>query len=497
MLVQKTKTSERSFGMKKITCLILAALLAASSFLVTANAQNNTVKVQIPTFYTEIDLMSVDNRYVEYPFIVYKDVTYLPMTLELSKRFGFAVSFDAKDGLYVTKSNVSYMLESAELFGKSYYNEYGKAYDAVLPEYPIYLNGEKINNYTEEYPLLNFRGVTYFPLSWKYAVEEFRWATAWSHKDNSFKVYPYYVNYSGISPRKMTDEYIYFQGAQYEPVFSLDSGGNIINNKNFTGGIAQFRLDLESGTLERLQTTETEHTNETYAGEENLQVPELSVTDGKLHYDDTEIFDLPEKSFDTLRFTREYSFDDTSFLFAELIPGNAPPLGIQDREYIFKKTADGITQIEWDTKNNLSDILSDGKGGYFLCTYGYSPYGSGRHSNEYSDIYHMDKDGNITALSELYENINSIKLICENGGKLYVQAMQYTADKNMPGTQGFSPENSGFYEIDESLEIKKLYPYILGDVFTAPNGDIFCITDYARDQRLVNIKTGQILYFNM
>lgn len=483
--------------MRKIISLILATTLAASSSVMTANAQNATVKVQIPTFYTEIDKISVDNRYVEYPFIVYKDVTYFPMTYELCHRFGFMVEFDAQDGLYITKSYIEKRSVQAELFGKSFYNEYGKMYDAVLPEYPIYLNGEKINKYTEEYPLLNFRGVTYFPLSWKYAYEEFEWIPDWSQEENSFVITSYTVNYSGISPWKITDEYVYFQGAQYDNIIGLDTGGNLFSKKEFTGNISQFCLDVKKGILEKLAPTAERYKAEIYVREENLQVPELSVSDGRLYYNGTEIFGLPEKRFDTLRFTREYSFGDTSFLFAELIPGNAPPLGIEDREYIFKKTANGITQIEWDTKNNLSDILPDGKGGYFLCTTGYSPKGSGRWSNEYSDIYHMDENGNTAALSELYDNINSIRLICEKDGKLYVQAMKYTEDKNMPGTLRFNPAISGFYEINEDLGIKKLYPYILGDIITTPDGGIYCITDYARNQRLVSIRTGQIMHFGM
>lgn len=37
------------------------------------------------------------------------------------------------------------------------------------------MNGKKIDNSKEEYPLLTFRNVTYFPLTWHFAAEEFGW----------------------------------------------------------------------------------------------------------------------------------------------------------------------------------------------------------------------------------------------------------------------------------------------------------------------------------
>jgi len=40
-----------------------------------------------------------------------------------------------------------------------------------------------IDNTKEEYPLLLFRGLTYFPLTWRFAVDEFGWAYSFNHKD--------------------------------------------------------------------------------------------------------------------------------------------------------------------------------------------------------------------------------------------------------------------------------------------------------------------------
>ena len=39
----------------------------------------------------------------------------------------------------------------------------------------------------------------------------------------------------------------------------------------------------------------------------------------------------------------------------------------------------------------------------------------------------------------------------------------------------------------------KIYPYIYGETFIAPNGDVFCSANYAREQRLVNVTKGIII----
>ena len=74
--------------------------------------------------------------------------------------------------------------------------------------------------------------------------------------------------------------------------------------------------------------------------------------------------------------------------------------------------------------------------------------------------------------------------------------MWFDANKDRIGTVNFpiSAVNSGFYEIDlQSGEMSKIYPYIHGETFMTPNGNVYCSTDYARTQRLVNLVTGKII----
>ena len=167
-------------------------------------------------------------------------------------------------------------------------------------------------------------------------------------------------------------------------------------------------------------------------------------------------------------------------------------------EYVVEKNGDKFTRLEWDNKNNFSGVFSDGNGGYYVCSSGYSPNNMSRWSNSFSDVYYY-KSGSSVLLSyaEKYsEKINSVEVIGKANGKLYVKSMWFDANKDRIGTVNFpiSAVNSGFYEIDlQSGEMSKIYPYIHGETFMTPNGGVYCSTDYARTQRLVNLVTGKII----
>lgn len=126
--------------------------------------------VKLPSFKVTINGEETNNIYSQYPLITYKDITYFPMTYDGCRYLGLETKWDEKNGLEINKTNVSYP-----------YNKYTSktkntgTYYATTPKFNIKINGKAINNQQEEYPLLVFRDVTYFPLTWKYGVEEFGW----------------------------------------------------------------------------------------------------------------------------------------------------------------------------------------------------------------------------------------------------------------------------------------------------------------------------------
>lgn len=145
-----------------IIAVILMVVFSSNVFAYNAN-------VTLPTFDVRVNGVEIDNENREYPLIVYKDITYFPMTFYDSRFLGLETKWDEITGLKINKSE-----------SKQGYVDYNSSankprYTAATPYFNIEVNGKSINNRKEEYPLLVFRNVTYFPLTWRFAVDEFGW----------------------------------------------------------------------------------------------------------------------------------------------------------------------------------------------------------------------------------------------------------------------------------------------------------------------------------
>lgn len=149
------------------------------------------VSVALPAFDVVINGIKINNEYRQYPLIVYKDITYFPMTYYDSRFLGVETKWDTATGLEVIKaSETSVNYEPYTVAKKNLIK-----YAASIPEFAIRVNGTAIENSKEEYPLLKFKDITYFPLTWKFAVDEFGWKYSFSNKEGLIITNP---KYSGL-----------------------------------------------------------------------------------------------------------------------------------------------------------------------------------------------------------------------------------------------------------------------------------------------------------
>lgn len=163
--------------MKKlwIALLLTAGLLLAAVFLniapvPTAHA-DGTVSVSLPSHAVTLNGQTVSSEYSRYPFLVYKDITYFPMTYYDCKLLGLNKTWTKEDGLTLEKNDAGL----SEYFREVQTAKNEKTQRAQIAEGPITVNGKLIDNSSEPYPVLSFRDVAYFPLTWRFAVEEFGW----------------------------------------------------------------------------------------------------------------------------------------------------------------------------------------------------------------------------------------------------------------------------------------------------------------------------------
>ena len=155
--------------MKKLAGAVCTALLAMGVCASPAWAAD--AKATLPTFPVTLNGVVMEQQYAQYPLLVYKDITYVPMTWADTRLLGLTTTYSQAEGLHVLKGGQA----------QTTYQPYttteanGTTHVATIATGPIRVNGKVIDNQNEEYPLLLYRDITYFPLTWRFAVNEFGW----------------------------------------------------------------------------------------------------------------------------------------------------------------------------------------------------------------------------------------------------------------------------------------------------------------------------------
>ncbi len=177
--------------MRKIVANILVVALILTICPLNVSAAANEVNVVIPSFKVTLNGEVMDNEYNKYPLIVYKDITYFPMTYNGARFLGLKANWheharrDGSGVLFIGICDKNEKQSTLKLITTAKKNK--RHYTATIANYGLLVNklGQRdlINNTEEKYPILNFRGISYFPLTWKYAVDEFGWKYSFDHKN--------------------------------------------------------------------------------------------------------------------------------------------------------------------------------------------------------------------------------------------------------------------------------------------------------------------------
>ncbi len=190
---------------RRVLCVAVAVLMILGAFFAVSAAAGNgdayaagkNVKVYVPAFKVTINGTEVDNAHRQYPFITYKDITYFPMTFYDCQYLGAASEWTPEKGLVID------VAEGTTYESQMYYDFYvqkqknAKSYTASIVTGDVTINGIRIDNPKEPYPLLIFRDVTYFPMTWRFCVDEFSWCYSFSAKDG--------LNISAIEKNYLSD----------------------------------------------------------------------------------------------------------------------------------------------------------------------------------------------------------------------------------------------------------------------------------------------------
>jgi len=156
---------------KFISILLLMTLCMGGMLSTTATAAAASINITLPNFKVTLNGEVFNNDYSRYPLIVYKDITYFPMTYNDCRFLGIESTWTGNTtGLFIDSTGVT------AAFNPYLTNQRnGRNYTAQVPAFPISVNGKAIDNSKEEYPIISFRDITYFPMTWKYCVDQFGW----------------------------------------------------------------------------------------------------------------------------------------------------------------------------------------------------------------------------------------------------------------------------------------------------------------------------------
>jgi hypothetical protein len=264
---------------------------------------------------------------------------------------------------------------------------------------------------------------------------------------------------------------------------------------------SHYDFDTAAQKVFRQENTENGNKGTMPERTDALRATELNATvkDKGIYIDDTLLISLDSEESVGGVTAREYKTGSTSLIFLSVRVGNAPAPYTTYKEYFFKKDSFGIKQLPWDDKNNFGSIYPNGNDSFYIATMGYTPAYSSRWGNSFSDIYrYTDGADTFECITEKYsDTLNSMYAIGTEGDKLYFLGMWYEGEKDRyldRGISMFSAVNGGYYTLDmKTGEITKLYPYISGEIFFGPDGNLYCISNSSRIPKIVNLNTGKLI----
>lgn len=165
----------KSHGNICIRFLLVFICFSVSPNSVIASEKENAV---IPSYSVSIDGVHINNVNSEYPFLNYEGITYFPMTWNILSWIGLNTNWSDQDGFNINSSDTYDEYRTYE----NTINDFEGEYNITIPLYEINVNGVVINNAEEEWPFINYNGVTYFPMTWENAVIRFGWKLEWNEK---------------------------------------------------------------------------------------------------------------------------------------------------------------------------------------------------------------------------------------------------------------------------------------------------------------------------
>ena len=474
--------------------LLAVACVMGFCFSGAASYADTSVTVMIPDYKCIINYSDVYYQDSQYPLISYKDITYFPMTYDYCKALELSSVWVDNEGLFIAY-NQFFSYDDLPIYDTRANNKYNTA---VIPGYPIYINGKRIDNSTQQYPLLNFRDVTYFPMTWDYAHEEFNWSTDWS--DGTFTLHSL-ASFEDNSSVSMDVYDVGEEGAEIVKYYSYSNPTGHTDeygNEEYTP-VTQYkfyRMDYADGDLTEISFSKDGYTdfNQWYSQKRGYNASdadvEASIVNGHVFCEGNDLHEIAalqssESTLDNMDIHADHrlidsgTYDKDVYNFTIHTNLEVPAPYTPAETYGYVKVNGNFVLVAQD--GEITNMVRGDDGTLYVNF----RVRSGYHSNlkPICDLYRVGTDGSVRLINDEYPDYGSMRLLGKANGKLYLKCEWGANFSIMSAGYDISPYNDGYFTYDGSrLERVARYTYTDSD-FLTPSGDIYGVIQWKDEIR--------------
>lgn len=224
MLASISKNTGLNDMHKKIFIVVAVQFLL---LLMPLTAEAKTVSAVLPAHTVTIDGQALDSTYRQYPLLVYKDITYLPLTSAIQNQCGLAQAF--YDEPYIAggkpvwfvgladKADTAWTLDKRQKANPLKHNV--QILDGMIALNTVFPKNF-YDNQEASYPLLSYRDMVYLPLTYDIVTDVLGWAYAYDGQnglviDTTEPIRPQFQ--SDIIPRRSPQAWGNYQQYAYYP----------------------------------------------------------------------------------------------------------------------------------------------------------------------------------------------------------------------------------------------------------------------------------------
>ncbi|MCL2046414.1 MAG: hypothetical protein FWG88_08530 [Oscillospiraceae bacterium] len=482
------QSAKKLLAIMLIVITIITPILTLAAPL-PARALDEYVTVTIPNFPIQINGAALDSRNDRYPLLIYNDIIYFPMTYEHCAYLGIATNWTATDGLYVAATRSS----SGIIPDYGTISNVAATYTARIASFSIHINGKLVDNSKEAYPILLFRDITYFPMTYRFATEELSWDISWDSTNGlNVKI----SNHNQFYFVSISDTYADFSGQVAVYTETMQDDGSIyvhhIQTNRYFG-----RLNFADDTVTPREPYDTQAETSDIGNS-----VDVSLQGNSLYYADYLLADLTdlialdnESEYGStmgnpiIFYARKFDFENNFYLnvmvyYQTGIP--APYTPFQALSFVVIDNSEVIS-LDMDTSDSFFSGAYPVSDGIYISTNRSLRYAA----NKYT-LWFISSNGDLHNVNDKFYNFDNVKIIGTVGDTAYLKCLWQETDSYGESVLNVSLINDGYYSMERDYSLTKIHPYVsVYEEILTPTGTIYVFPSWRIG--LINLTNGTFI----